>query len=122
MTVKDILQDDLELCLDYFYDECEDPDWERCESIMYCVPPEEADDLLQNITDHLYGNELDELAEEVESLDGTREEVMALLCNEDVAYALAQSTLWSAGIRQSVGTSILHVNYEVDVEFDYIED
>ena len=48
-----------------------------------------------------FSAELDELAEEVKSLDGTREEVMTLLCNEDVAHVLAQHTLWSAGILQT---------------------
>ena len=122
MTVKDFLQDDFELCLDYFCEECEDPDWEECESIMYSVSPEEEDELLGSIVDQLYADDLEELAERVESMDGTREEVMSLLCSEDVAYVLAQHVLWYAGIPHSVGTSMLHVNYEQDIEFDYVED
>lgn len=122
MTVKDILLDDFELCLDYFHEECEDPDWEECETIIYSVSPDEADEFMESVVDQLYADDLDELAEMVESLDGTREEVMNLLCNEEVAYVLAQHALWSAGVRHGIGTSVLHVNYKGDIEFDYIED
>ncbi len=79
MTVKDVLLDDFELCLDYFHDECEDPDWEECETIIYSVTPEDADEIMDSLVDYLYANELEELALEVETLDGTREEVMNLL-------------------------------------------
>ena len=122
MTVKEVLLDDFELCLDYFPEGNKKPDWEECESIMYPVSPEEVDEFMESVVDQLYACDLDELAQEVGSLDGTREEVMDLLCNEDVAYVLAQHTLWSAGIRQSVGTAVLHVNYEEDIKFDYIDD
>ena len=122
MTLKDLILDDFELCLDYFYDECEDPDWSECESIIYCVSPDEADEFMESVVCQLYAEGFDDLAEAVESMDGTKEEVMELLCNEEVAYVMAQHTLWSAEIFQTVGKSMLHINYEADVEFDYIED
>ena len=122
MTLKDLILDDFELCLDYFYDECEDPDWSECESIIYCVSPDEADGFMESVVGQLYAEGFDDLAEAVESMDGTKDEVMELLCNEEVAYVMAQHTLWSAEIFQTVGKSMLHINYEADVEFDYIED
>lgn len=122
MTVKEVLRDDFELCLDYFPEGCKNPDWEQCETIIYSVSPEEAEELMDSIVDQLYANGLEELAEEMESLDGTREDVMDLLCHEEVAYVLAQHTLWSAEIQHSMGTSVLHVNYEEDIAFDCIED
>jgi hypothetical protein len=79
MTVKEVLLDDFELCLDYFPEGNKKPDWEECESIMYPVSPEEVDEFMESVVDQLYACDLDELAEEVGSLDGTREEVMDLL-------------------------------------------
>ena len=54
-------------------------DWEECETIIYSVTPEDADEIMDSLVDYLYANELEELALEVETLDGTREEVMNLL-------------------------------------------
>lgn len=104
MTVKEVLRDDFELCLDYFPEGCKNPDWEQCETIIYSVSPEEAEELMDSIVDQLYANGLEELAEEMESLDGSREDVM------------------SAEIQHCIGTSVLHVNYEEDIAFDCIED